>query len=185
MRTFLDALYAVALWLSAACLGAIALLVGAQVVGRLIDNALVLFGYQRYGFIILSLSEMCGFLLGAATFLALAGTLKAGAHIRVTLFLGFLPEHPRRYAELFALTFAAAGAACLAWFIARLAMDSYRFNELSVGLLPIPLWPPQAMMAFGAALLTIAFLDELGRVALGRRPSFRAAEDAIALGKEG
>lgn len=185
MRRALDTLYAAALWASAISLALIAILVGAQILGRLADNALVLFGYRRYGFIILSLSEICGFLLGAATFLALAGTLKAGAHIRVTLFLSFLPESFRRFAEMFALAFATLGSAFATFYVARLALDSWRFNELSIGLLPLPLWPPQALMAFGAGLLTLAFLDEFGRVALGQRPSFRDAEDAIALGKEG
>lgn len=185
MRTLLDALYATALWLSAACLAAIALLVGAQVAGRIVDNVLVLMGQPRYGFIILSLSEIAGFLLGSATFLALAGTLKAGAHIRVTLMLGFMPESTRRFAELVALTFSTAGAVYITWFLGRLALDSWRFTELSIGLLPLPLWPFQAVMALGAALFAVALADECVRVARGHRPSYREAEDAIALGKEG
>ena len=185
MRKSLDALYLAALWLSALCMVAIALLVGAQIVGRLVDNALVLMGYRRYGFIILSLSEICGFLLGASSFLALAGTLKAGAHIRVTLILQFFPESARRWIEVLALSFASAAALYLAWFLGRLAWDSWRFGEVSVGLQPIPLVWPQAAMVLGAAVLAIAFLDELALVARGGRPTFRAAEDAIALGKEG
>ena len=37
----------------------------------------------------------------------------------------------------------------------------------------------------GAALLALAFADELLGVLQGREPSYRAPEDAIALGKEG
>jgi len=184
MRRALDALYAVALWLAAACLAAIAALVGAQVLGRLADNLLPLIGLPRYGFIVPSLSEICGFLLGAATFLALAGTLRAGTHVRVTLFLGLMPQRVRRPVETLALAFSTVASAYLTWFVAQLALDSHRFGEVSVGLLPIVLWPPQAVMAFGAALLTVALLDELVRVARGAPLSFRAAEDAIALGKE-
>ncbi len=40
-------------------------------------------------------------------------------------------------------------------------------------------------MALGAAILTIVFVDELVIVARRGRPSFRLAEDAISLGKEG
>ena len=40
-------------------------------------------------------------------------------------------------------------------------------------------------MALGARILTIAFVDELVIVLPRGRPTFRAAEDAITLGKEG
>jgi hypothetical protein len=49
----------------------------------------------------------------------------------------------------------------------------------------VPLVYPQAAMALGALILTIALVDELFIVARRGRPSFRAAEDAISLGKEG
>ncbi len=88
MRRFLDELYRLTLWASALCLVAIALLVGAQLAGRLLDGALALLHLPRTDFVILSLNEICGYLLAGASFLALAGTLKAGAHIRVTLVLG-------------------------------------------------------------------------------------------------
>ena len=87
-RACLDKLYAATLWASALCLVAIALLVGAQLAGRLLDGALALLHLPRTDFVILSLDEICGYLLAGASFLALAGTLKAGAHIRVTMVLG-------------------------------------------------------------------------------------------------
>jgi hypothetical protein len=49
----------------------------------------------------------------------------------------------------------------------------------------VPLVYPQAAMAVGALILTIALVDELVIVASRGRPSFRSAEDAISLGKEG
>jgi TRAP-type C4-dicarboxylate transport system permease small subunit len=184
MRRSLDLLYTLALWAAALCLVAICALVGAQVIGRIVDNALVLMGQRRFGFIILSLSEICGFLLAAASFLALAGTLKAGAHIRVTLIIGFLPSRLRHGFEIGVLAFSTLATAYATWFAFALARDSFRFNELSIGLLPIPLWIPQSAIVTGLAILTIAFLDELARVVRGAAPSFRAAEDAIQLGKE-
>ena len=41
------------------------------------------------------------------------------------------------------------------------------------------------LLSLGALILTIALLDELSVVATRGRPSFRAAEDAITVGKEG
>lgn len=185
LRRALDLVYAVSLWLAALCLVAITLLVAVQLGGRIYDGLLKLTGRPPHGFAILALSELSGCLMAAAGFLGLAGTLKAGAHIRVTLVIGMLPESLRRLFEIAAMAGAALFASYITWFLFRQAMDSWRFNEIVPALVPIPLWPPHAAMAAGAALLTIAIVDELVTVITRGRPSFRAAEDAITLGKEG
>jgi TRAP-type C4-dicarboxylate transport system permease small subunit len=185
MRAILDRVYSVSLWASALCLASIALMVGAQLAGRLIDGVLSLLHLPRPDLVILSLSEICGYLLAAASFMALAGTLKAGAHIRVTMVLGAFGEHNRRYVEMWAFGFAAAAAAYMTWNLAYFAWISFKFNEISSGVVRVPLAYPQAAMAFGALLLTVALIDELVVVILRGRPSFREAEDAITLGKEG
>ena len=185
MRRRLDQLYNVTLWLSALCLCAIALLVGLQLAGRLLDGALALVHLPRTDFVILSLAEICGYLLAGASFLALAGTLKAGAHIRVTLFLAFMSEQARRYVEIWAFGFAAAVCGYMTYQLASFAWVSLRFHEVSNGVIRVPLAYPQAAMAFGALMLTVALIDELVIVVRAGRPSFRTAEDAITLGKEG
>jgi TRAP-type C4-dicarboxylate transport system permease small subunit len=184
MRRFLDALYHVTLWFAALCLVAIALMVGVQIAVRLIDGALALVHLPRTGFIILSLNEICGYLLAAASFLALAGTLKAGVHIRVTMLLGALSEGARRYVEVWAFGFAAFASGYMTWNLANFAWVSFRFHEISSGVIKVPLAYPQASMAFGALILTVALLDELVEVITRGRPSFRGAEEAITLGKE-
>jgi TRAP-type C4-dicarboxylate transport system permease small subunit len=185
MRRLLDNLYRATLWASALCLVAIALLVGAQLAGRLLDGTLALLHLPRTDFVILSLAEICGYLLAGASFLALAGTLKAGAHIRVTMALGFMGERLRYFAELWAFGFAAAAAGYMTWNLASFAWVSFQFHEVSNGVVRVPLAYPQAAMAFGAAILCVALADEFVTVLTAGRPSFRAAEDAITLGKEG
>jgi TRAP-type C4-dicarboxylate transport system permease small subunit len=185
MRRALDTLYAATLWASALCLCAIALLVGAQLAGRLLDGTLALLHVPRTDFVILSLNEICGYLLACASFLALAGTLKAGAHIRVTMVLAALGEGARYYVELWAFGFTAFAAGYMTWQFVNFAWVSLRFNEVSSGVIRVPLAYPQAAMALGAAILTIALIDEFFVVVRRGRPSFRAAEDAITLGKEG
>ena len=184
MRQFLDNLYRFALWLSALCLVAIAVMVGLQLAGRLVDGAMKLVGLTPYGFVILSLAEIAANLLAAASFLALAGTLKAGAHIRVTMLLGSLSERARRALETWAFAFATGVAAYMTWNIASFAFISYQFGDVSPGVLPVLLWIPQSAMALGALILTIALADELVTVIRYGRPTFRAAEDAITLSKE-
>ena len=184
MRRALDTLYKAALWASALCLVAIAVMVGAQLAGRLLDGTLALLHLPRTDFVILSLAEISGYLLASASFLALAGTLKAGAHIRVTMLLGSLSERARRALETWAFAFATGVAAYMTWNIASFAFISYQFGDVSPGVLPVLLWIPQSAMALGALILTIALADELVTVIRYGRPTFRAAEDAITLSKE-
>ncbi len=185
MRAGLDALYRLALWLAAISLVIIALLVGLQLGGRLVDGALKLAGLSPFGLVIFSLGEIAGYLLAAASFLALAATLKAGAHIRVTMVLAAFGEAKRRYVEVWALAAAAAFSAYVTWHLGSFTYYSWKFNEVSHGLVPVPLAIPQAAMTAGILVLTIAFLDELAIVLRGGRPTFRGAEDALTLGKEG
>jgi TRAP-type C4-dicarboxylate transport system permease small subunit len=185
MRRVLDTLYQLSLYAAALCLVVIASMVGAQLGGRLIDGTLALVGLPRTDFVILSMSEICGYLLACASFLALAGTLKAGAHIRVTMVLSAFSESTRRYAEMLAFALGAAGAGYMTWNLTSFAWVSFQFNEVSPGVIRVALAYPQAAMALGALILTIAILDELAIVITRGRPSFRAAEDAITLGKEG
>ena len=185
MRRALDTIYRAGLCASAICLVAIAVMVGAQLAARILDGTLSLLHLPRTDFVVLSLDEIGGYLLAAASFFALGGTLKAGAHIRVTLVLAALGERTRRYVELWAFGFAAAASAYMTGHLANFAWISFRFHEVSPGVIRVPLVYPQTAMAVGALILTLALVDELFVVAIRGRPTFRTAEDAITLGKEG
>ena len=184
MRRSLDNLYRAALWLSALCLVVIALMVGVQLAARIVDGAMKLVGLNPYGLVILSLAEIAANLLAAASFLALAGTLKAGAHIRVTMLLAAVGDRARVWFEAFAFGFAVALAAYVTWNIGSFAYYSLIFHEVSPGLIPVPLAIPQFAMALGALILTVALIDELTAVVNRGRPSFRQAEESFSLGKE-
>lgn len=184
MRRFLDTLYRIALWLSALCLVVIAVMVGLQLAGRIVDGAMKLVGLNPYGFVILSLAEIAANLLAAASFLALAGTLKAGAHIRVTMLLSAVGERARTWLEVFAFGFATVLSAYLTWNIGSFSYYSLIFHEVSPGLIPVPLAIPQIAMTAGALILTVALADEFVTIVMRGRPSFRAAEDSFSLGKE-
>ncbi|MCC6946540.1 MAG: TRAP transporter small permease subunit [Bradyrhizobiaceae bacterium] len=185
MRVFLDRFYGLALYLAAACLVLIAALVGAQVLGRTYDVLLMLFGNRPYGFLVPSLAELAGYLLAAASFLALAGTLKRGAHIRVTVLLSSVSERARYFFELWALAAGAVFVAYACWHLALFSSDSLRFKEVSYGIIPMPLWIPQAVMAFGVLALLIALIDEFFITLRRGRPSFRTGEDIVSGAKEG
>ncbi len=96
-----------------------------------------------------------------------------------------MSERTRRFAEIWAFGFAAAASGYMTYQLVNFAWVSLRFHEISNGVIKVPLAIPQAAMAFGAVMLTVALIDELVIVVRGGRPTFRVAEDAITLGKEG
>ena len=184
MRTLLNGLYSLTLALSAACLVAILVLVGAQICGQIFDAVLKLSGYPPYGFLVPSLAEIGGYLFGVASFLALGATLKRGAHIRVTMLLGAMGPRIRRGFELWALIAGLAVAVYASWSLATLTYSSWKFGDVSSGLIPIKYWIPQSAMTFGLVTLCIALLDEFFETLRNGSPSFVKAESAITQGQE-
>ncbi len=81
----------------------------------------------------------------------------------------------RRLAELLALTSGTIFVGYMAWSTCAYVIDSYRFGDMAGGLIAIPIWIPQLSFIVGAILLFTAMLDELIRVAYGRRPIYVVA----------
>lgn len=159
MRRFLDALYRVAGWIAATAIFLIFALVAIQVSARLLDVGLRFIGLQPLGLRIPSIAEICGFLLGTASFLALAYTLVTGGHIRVGVLINRLGPGARRVVETLLGMAAAALSLYATVALARLTLRSWSFNDVSYGILPVPLALPQGMMTIGLAVLTIALVD--------------------------
>jgi TRAP-type C4-dicarboxylate transport system permease small subunit len=131
---------------------------------------------RQIGFNIAGIDAYAGYMMAAAGFLALAHTLKKGEHIRVTLLLSALHGKRRRALELWALFAASVLALLLAGYSCKLAWQSYTFHDISTGNDATPLWLPQLTMAVGAAVLAIAFLDELVLELRGERVLPQSAE---------
>ena len=168
MRRALDALYRVSGVVAACCLALIACLVLAQIVGRMA------------GVLVPGADDLASYALVATSFLALAYTLKAGGHIRVALLLRRLPPRPRRRAEIGALALGTAITLYFAWFALELTWLSWRFGDMSQGVLPIPLWLPQSVMALGLVVFAVALIDELVLVLKGGLAGYQEAEIAEA-----
>ena len=160
MRRALDALYSLCAALAALCLVAIAALVAVQVGARLLDTGLVALGQAPTGFNVPSLAEIGGYLLAAATFLALADTLARNVHIRVDLLTTRLPERARAVLDGVVALVAAGIAAFGAYATGALALKSYSYGDVSYGMVPVPLALPQATLALGLGVLAIALVDE-------------------------
>ena len=163
MRTALSFLYRAAEVLGAVFLVLIGVLIVGQVVSRLV------------GRMIPGADELAGYCMAASFFLMLGPALRRGAHIRV----GVLVDRPhgatRRAFEVVCLGFASALSLYFAFYWMRMTYDSYDFGDLSQGVLPIPLWIPQAAMAAGLVVLVVALLDDLIAVLAGREASYQSA----------
>lgn len=149
LRKFFDRLYLGAAILAAVCLAGIAVLIFAQVIGR------------WFGFLVPAAEEFAGYLLAASTFLALAWTLRSGGHIRVNLVIRHFSGKARRWQEALVLGVVVVLAVTLAWSCIALVLESWRYGDVSTGYIAVPLWLPQAPMALGLVIFTVALLDEL------------------------
>ncbi|PKP73334.1 MAG: ABC transporter substrate-binding protein [Alphaproteobacteria bacterium HGW-Alphaproteobacteria-6] len=147
-RRAIDRLFDASAALSAACLVAMLGVIVAQMVARW--SAVTFPGSAEYA----------GYLMASASFLAFAHALNRGAHIRVSLALSALGRH-RFWGELWCLSVATLAAGYLAFYAARLVWWSRKLGDVSQGQDATALWIVQLPMAFGAALLALAFADNL------------------------
>lgn len=163
IRRTLDALYLLAGYLAGLFLIAIFALMMLLSIGRQINLNVP------------SGDDFAGWSLVAMAFLGLAHTFKRGEMIRVGLLLERLHGPSRRIAELIALTIAAAFIAYFTWQAGRLAYDSWRFFDMSTGVISVPLWIPQLGMVIGLAVLLLAIAEEWLIVARGGKPTYESA----------
>ncbi len=179
MRRALDALYTASGVLAAVFLVLIALAVLAQVGANLIDAIVGAVTGTPIGLVVPSYAEFTGFFLAASSFLALAHTLKRGAHIRVNLAIGRLRGRVRMWIEAWCCAAGAATAAYFTGYAALLVLESLEFDDRAPGMVPVPLWIPQSALVVGLAVLTIALADELVRVLAGRTPAYEEEEGDV------
>ena len=167
MRRALDGLYRASGGLAAFFLAAIAVVVLLQV-GANVINALShwMIGVP-IGLLVPSYADFAGYFLATSSFLALAHTLKKNAHIRVALLVQRLRPRWRRRAEWWSSGFGAFLTAYFSWYMADLVLQSWRFGDVSPGIVSVPLWIPQSAMAVGLIVLTIALVDMFVTVVTG------------------
>jgi len=116
--------------------------------------------------------------MAAASFLALAHTLKRGEHIRVTLVLERV-AWLKRPLDLWCHAAGTFFCGVLALYSVRLAWLSWQYHDISQGNDATPLWIPQIGMALGCVVLLVAMVDD--SVRLIRRKSVVVARDELKL----
>jgi TRAP-type C4-dicarboxylate transport system permease small subunit len=129
---------------------------------------------RQFGGQVKSSDDFAGFALAATGFLGLAATYRRGEHIRVGLIVDKTTGARRKALEFFVLTCGIAAIGWATWWIGRLVYDSWRFNEVTMGLVPIKLWVPQFALFFGLAVLLLAMVEDFVRLLTGKTPSYLA-----------
>lgn len=124
-------------------------------------------GLRLMGSQIPSADDFAAWGLSASIFLALPAALMHGDHIRVTSLRQLMPARLGHFADILAAGFATLMMGWVAWAIFGYVQESWTYNEVSQGVIAVPLWVPQAPMAFGAALFALAFAERTLRLILG------------------
>ena len=163
MRRFLDRLYLASGAIGAVFVLLICVLMIAQSIGR------------EFGIRTGAINDVVSWFCAAASFFAMAHAFKHGDFVRVNLLLEKLPPGPRRVLEIACLAIGTVSIAYLAFWANKFTYESFTFNEVAQGLLPIPIWIPQASFALGSLLLLVAMVDELVIVLRGGRPTYVVA----------
>ncbi|MDJ0623062.1 MAG: TRAP transporter small permease [Desulfocapsaceae bacterium] len=179
LRRNLNRLYLGSGWLAAAFLAAICLLVVCQVCLNLIDRLSTVFTGSAIGLTIPSYADFTGFFLAAGSFLALAYTLRQGGHIRVTLVISHLSSRLRHVMETWCLILASGVTIYFSWYTFSLVHESFIYNDLSPGMVAVPIWIPQSAMLLGLVVLSIALIDELFAALTGKTPSYVGAGEKL------
>ena len=163
MRAALDKLY-----YAAGAIGAFFILI----VGVLMIGQSVL---REFGVRTGAVNDLVAWCCAAGSFFAMAHAFKHGDFVRVTLLLDKVSPGARRILELVSLVIGTVAVGYLAWWACRFTYQSWAFDELAQGLLPVPIWIPQSSFALGSLLLLVAMVDELILVLRGQRPTYVTA----------
>ena len=178
-RRCLDKLYLGSGWLAAASIAAICFLVLCQVCLNAVDRLSGMITGSAIGMTIPSYADFTGFFLAAASFLALAHTLRQGGHIRVTLFISHFSARLERIFEVWCLLLSSAVTLYFTWYTFMLIRESYTYHDLSSGMIAVPIWIPQSTMLLGLIVLSISLVDESIRVIQGKQPSYAGAGENL------
>ena len=114
-----------------------------------------------FGFYIRGLAEYSGYSMAAASFYALAYTFVEGGHIRITLFLEKTSKTYKRFLEIWCLIIATIFSGYLSFYLWKMLIISYDFQERSEGADEILIWIPQTSVSIGSLIFFIAVFHKL------------------------
>ncbi len=127
---------------------------------------------RKLGFNVPSGDDFTSWAMAAMAFLGLAHTFRSGEMIRVGLLIDRFRGPVRWYFEVFSLLVGLGFIGFFAWHAVAMTRLSWTIDDMSQGVIAVPLWIPQLGYAGGLVILAIAFLDELVHVLGGGAPRY-------------
>mgnify|MGYP000288241197 CR=1 FL=1 len=164
LTALLDGLYLMAGWLAGAFLVAIFLIMISLSAGR------------PLGIDVPAGDDFASWCMAACAFLALAHTFRSGELIRMELLIDRLGGLPRRLVEIICTALGTAASSYFAWYAIDMVLVSFEFNDMSQGVIAVPLWIPQLGMAAGLGILALGFIDELLHLLAGGAPRYEKSK---------
>lgn len=168
MRGIMDNLYRISGAIAGVCIVLICITILVRVIGR------------WFGVVIPSSEDVAGYLLAASSFLALAYAFRSGSHIRVSLFTQRLSVSSSLLIERLVLVFASVLVTYLCYQLAYMVWESWEFEEVTHGYIPLPLWIVQLPVAVGAAIFAISIIDTCIRHFVGLETIPKSEEEELA-----
>lgn len=167
----MDRLIACARVLSVLCLCAMVLVLIATLVLR------------PFGLLVPSSEIIVSFLMVGMAFFGLVYAYAEGVHVRVDALYKHLSASLRHAVGLISYFGAAALCVAITVYSGRLTWTAIRFNDLSDGLVAIPMWIPLCTVPLGFGLFALALLRDGLRLAQGRSVQFAVTDqdDASAM----
>ncbi len=137
--------------------------------------SLLQIGGRTLGFAAYSFDDFAGYCMAASSFLGLAHTYRRNEHIRVALVIDRLSGAKRNALEILCVAASSFLVGYFAWYATDMAWTSHVINDVSQGLVPVPLWLPQSGMALGLIIMAVALADDLVVLIAGGTPSYLVA----------
>ena len=135
---------------------------------------------RKFGFNVPSGDDFASWSMAAMAFLGLAHTFRSGEMIRVGLLIDRFRGPARWYFEVFSLVLGLGFIGFFAWHSVDMTFLSWKINDMSQGVIAVPLWIPQLGYAGGLVILAIALIDELVHVLGGGDPRYEKPPPASA-----
>lgn len=138
---------------------------------------------RPFGIMVPSSEEIVTFLMVGMAFFGIVYAYLEGVHVRVDLLHRRLPRSWQRVLEVTGHFAAAMLCGAIAWHAGRLAWTAWQFNDLSDGLIPIPMWIPLSTIPLGFGVLALALLRDGSRLLAGSEMHFGKNEhdEAVAI----
>jgi len=104
--------------------------------------------------------EICEYLMIYITFLSAAWLLRKNGHVRVEIFLTWLPSHAKNALLVFTSFVGFMSCCIIAWFSLFVTIDKFSRHILTIQTLRIPEWTLFIIIPAGSLFLLLEFLRQ-------------------------